>query len=183
MKGCFEMVNPLNIHNEIIGNILRNIPSPLFFPYNRTTNRVAGATVTEHESERNTVSFSEALAQRLDGNVNLEEDELRRIINEEIGSMLDRSGGSDLLVMLVHQGNDAETMLNSLSLYSTMMRGLNRVNFNPLASMAMSQGDSLPFTSATSALIGMSNPLDAIRMYGSMLGLQRTSSFNAQQRG
>jgi hypothetical protein len=193
MKGRFEMVNPLNLHNEIVGNILRNFPNQLSFPQNRAANRVASTAATDNntsesagavrESERSTISFSEALAQRLEGNVHLEEDELRRIINEEVASVVDRTGGSDLLAMLIHQGNDAETMLNSLSLYSTMMRGLNRINFNPLASMAMSQGDNLPFTSATSALIGMSNPLDALRMYGSMLGLQRTNSFNTQQRG
>jgi hypothetical protein len=161
------MVNPLNLHNEIVGNIFRNFPNSFSLPNNGTTNRAAEAT------ENNTVSFSEALAQRLEGNVNLEEYELRRIINEEVGSVIDRSGGSDLLAMLIHQNSHADTMLNSLSLYSTMMRGLNRMNFNPLASMAMSQSDTLPFTSATSALIGMSNPFDALRMYGAVLGLQR----------
>jgi len=140
------MVNPLNLHNEIVGNILRNFPNQLSFPQNRAANRVAGTTATDNntsenagavrESERSTISFSEALAQRLEGNVHLEEDELRRVINEEVGSVLDRSGGLDLLAMLIRQGNDAETMLNSLSLYSTMMRGLNRINFNPLASIS-----------------------------------------------
>jgi len=177
MKGRFEMVNPLNLHNEIVGNILRNFPNQLSFPQNGAADRVAGTTAADN------ISFSEALAQRLEGSVHLEEDALRRIINEEVASVVDRTGGSDLLAMLLHQGNDAETMLNSLTLYSTMMRGLNRINVNPLASMAVQQGDTIPFTSATSALIGMSNPLDALRMYGSMLGLQRTNSFNTPQRG
>jgi hypothetical protein len=192
MKGRFEMFNPLNLHNEIVGNIFRNFPNPFSLPQNRVASRVAGTTATDNnisenagavrESERRTISFSEALAQRLQGSVHLEEDELRRIINEEVASVVDRTGGSDLLAMLIHQGTDAETMLNSISLYSAMMRGLNRINFNPLASRAMPQGGNLPFTSATSALIGMSNPFDALRMYGSMLGLQRTNSFNTQQR-
>jgi hypothetical protein len=110
---------------------------------------------TASESDVNAVSFSEALAQRLTESEYPGKYEFRRIINEEIASAVDRHS-SDLVALL---------------------SGLGRTNFD---SFALMQGRMPTSTTGMNAVLGIADPFDTLRFYGSLLrtyGQQRSMPF------
>jgi hypothetical protein len=110
---------------------------------------VTGTTASETAADANAVSFSETLAQRLTESEYSGKYEFRRIINEEIASAVDRHSSDSV----------------------GLLSGLGRTHFDSLALM---QGR-MPTSTGMNAVLGIADPFDTLRFYGSLLSLRQNN--------
>jgi len=192
-KGLKNMIDAMSLPNQILGSIMQNFPD---MPITQG-NPVSGIGQAERSSEvsgtnnGSIASFTEVLAERLAETSYLDNEEISLIINEEIASVIGNHS-TELISLLNVLDRNFNAFDNPMTLFTSMMGGnsnselnalFNRLSGNALGgidnftnshnlSMMMtlptsfSGQASLP---ASSSLMGLADPFDALRLYNSMI--------------
>jgi len=177
------MIDPMGLPNQILGNIMQNFPAMQMPMVQNNTERADGVSSVS-EAGGATVSFSEALAERLAESSYLENYAIQNIINEELATIVGNHS-TEIVSLLNLLDGSSIAIDNPLALFNNMMNAgadrsdilsmLNIMNGNSLnnqLSMMMNLPSSLSSSAAfsgSSAMMGLADPFDLLRHYGALI--------------